>query len=123
MDSDLTFGSWLQARRKSLDMTRGELAQYVGCSVSALRKIESDERHPSKQLAGLLADHLGISADERQIFIRFARGDLVHEPVPMPALISTFQPDIDHPQQTAFTYLPVPPDPLIGRQNELATLE
>jgi transcriptional regulator with XRE-family HTH domain len=42
-------------RRKALDQTREELARRSGCSVHALRKIESGERRPSKQLAGLLA--------------------------------------------------------------------
>lgn len=34
-----------------LDMTRKQLAQCTGCSMSVLRKIETDERRPSRQLA------------------------------------------------------------------------
>ena len=36
-----SFGDWLKARRKALDLTQEELAQRAGCSIFALRKIES----------------------------------------------------------------------------------
>jgi len=49
MVDEVSFGHWLAKRRKALDLTRGELAQKVGYSVSALRKIETDERRPSKR--------------------------------------------------------------------------
>jgi hypothetical protein len=35
------FGEWLKRRRKGLDLTQAELAQRVGCSLPALRKIHS----------------------------------------------------------------------------------
>lgn len=70
------FGEWLKSRRKALDLTQEELAQRSGCSVFALRKIESGERRPSKQLAGLLAAALEISEEDRPTFIRVARGEL-----------------------------------------------
>jgi transcriptional regulator with XRE-family HTH domain len=57
----VSFGEWLKSRRKAFDLTQEELAQRSGCSVFALRKIESGERRPSKQLAGLLAAALEIS--------------------------------------------------------------
>ena len=60
MEQNVPFGLWLQKRRKALDLTREELAHEVGCSASALRKIESNQRHPSKQLAELLAFALSI---------------------------------------------------------------
>src|SRR5262245_37485787 len=63
METDVSFGLWLEKRRKSLDLTREELANKIGSSVSALRKIESDERRPSKQLAELLANALDIPTD------------------------------------------------------------
>ena len=95
MDAEISFGLWLEKRRKALDMTREELAQKVGCSISALRKIESDERHPSKQLAKLLANGLDIPADERPTFVKIARGELsigrLKASHPLPDL-SLFQP-------------------------------
>ena len=55
MDSGPTFGDWLRRQRRALDLTRAELAASVGCSVSALRKFEADERRPSRPLAEALA--------------------------------------------------------------------
>ena len=76
METPGLFGEWLKQRRKALDLTQDELAERAGCSVFALRKIESGERRPSKQLAGLLADALEIPEEEHSTFVRVARGDL-----------------------------------------------
>jgi transcriptional regulator with XRE-family HTH domain len=38
--------------------SRAQVAQRVGCSVSALRKIETGEGRPSRQIAELLANSL-----------------------------------------------------------------
>lgn len=46
----------------------------VGCSISALRKIETDERRPSRQLADLLASCLEIPPEYQKLFIEAARG-------------------------------------------------
>ena len=40
METGLSFGLWVQKRRKALDLTRDELAAKIGSSTSALRKIE-----------------------------------------------------------------------------------
>jgi len=48
----------------------------VGCSISTLRKIGSDERHPSKQLAELIANAHEMRMEERATFLRIARGGL-----------------------------------------------
>ena len=120
METDVSFGLWLQRRRKALDLTREELAGKIGISVSALRKIESDERRPSKQLAELLAKALEIPAEEYSSFIRIARGELSTErlksPPPLPNI---------HRHQSLQTFskpIPIPPTPLIGRETELAAL-
>ena len=44
METELSFGSWVRRRRKALDLLQKDLADQVGCSVSALQKIERDER-------------------------------------------------------------------------------
>lgn len=120
MNVGVSFGLWLQKRRKALDLTREELAQRVGCSVSALRKIETDLRHPSIQLAELLANVLDIPADERSDFIRIARGELSIERLkslpPLPDL------SLLQPLQTISNPIPLPPTPLIGRERELVAL-
>ena len=69
-----SFGSWVRRRRKLLDLTQAGLGERAGCSAAAIRKIEADERKPSRQLAGLLADALQISTEEREIFLLQARG-------------------------------------------------
>lgn len=74
-----SFGEWLKQRRKAPDLTQDELAARAGCSIFALRKIETGERRPSKQLAGLLASALEIPEDDKPTFIRVSRGDLTLE--------------------------------------------
>ena len=69
-----SFGYWLRRRRKALDMTQEALAESVSCSPSAIRKIETDERRPSKRLAERLADRLSIPPDEHAAFLDSARG-------------------------------------------------
>ena len=68
MEFELSFGSWVRRRRKALDLLQKELASRVGCSVTALQKIESDERRPSRQLAERLAESLDVPADQRPSF-------------------------------------------------------
>jgi predicted ATPase/transcriptional regulator with XRE-family HTH domain len=75
MDADLTFGHWLQLRRKTLDLTQGELAQRVGYARVTIHKIETDALRPSRQMVEKLVDELAIAPTERQAFIRFARDD------------------------------------------------
>jgi class 3 adenylate cyclase len=76
MDTSPSFGYWLRRRRKALDLTQAELAQRVGCVVTTIKKIETDERRPSKQLAERLADCLAIPPVERAPFLQAARGEL-----------------------------------------------
>jgi predicted ATPase/transcriptional regulator with XRE-family HTH domain len=74
MRETLSFGQWLRQHRKHLDLTQEELAQRIGCSYIAIRKMEAGERRPSRQLAYLLADHFKVPAGELEAFVRFARG-------------------------------------------------
>src|SRR5512138_1579129 len=84
-----SFGRWLSARRHLLDLTQEELAQRVGCSVITIRKLEADERRPSKQMAERLAISLDIPQTERAAFLTVARtetrADLVDTPLPVPS--------------------------------------
>jgi len=72
-DRTTSFGYWLKRRRKALDLTQEQLAQGVACSHFAIRKIEADERRPSRRLAERLADRLAISPQERDAFLETAR--------------------------------------------------
>jgi len=73
MDEIPSFGAWMRRRRKALDLTQEALAQRVGYSVSAIRKLEADEYRPSREIAEHLADALGIAAEEHAAFVHFAR--------------------------------------------------
>jgi predicted ATPase/DNA-binding XRE family transcriptional regulator len=68
-----SFGYWLRRRRKALDLTQEALARAVACSRDAIRKIEADERRPSRRLAERLAEKLAVPAPERVAFIEAAR--------------------------------------------------
>lgn len=70
---DYSFGNWVKRRRKALDLTQHELAQRVGCSVSLIFKIESDERRPSRQVAELLASQLEVAPEQYSLFLKVAR--------------------------------------------------
>lgn len=75
-----SFGEWLKRQRKSLGLTQGGLANQVGCSAIAIRKIESNERRPSTQIAERLANIFGISKNDQRDFLLFARSDAKFTP-------------------------------------------
>jgi predicted ATPase/transcriptional regulator with XRE-family HTH domain len=122
-NSPVFFGEWVKQRRKILDLTQSELAQNTGCSVFALRKIESGERRPSKQLAELLAQSLEIPSDEKPIFIRVARGERNLERLRTSShdLSLASIPDLKHVSPSS--NIPFQPTQLIGREDELAAME
>ena len=76
MAETFSFGNWIRQRRRALDLTQDELAERVGCSISAIRKLEADERRPSRQVAELLADTLQIPGADRLLFLKVARMEL-----------------------------------------------
>ncbi len=73
MNGEGSFGEWLSRRRRALHLTQAELARKVGCATVTLQKIEADERRPSKDMAGWLAEALRIQPEVRAAFIEFAR--------------------------------------------------
>lgn len=72
-DRTHSFGYWLRRRRKALDLTQEALARRVSCSGFTIRKIEADERRPSRQLAERLAASLAVPEEERRVFLDAAR--------------------------------------------------
>src|SRR5215213_10147229 len=76
MDEHASFGAWIQRRRKALDLTQAELAARVGCALGTIRKIETDERRPSKQIAARLADQLQLATAEQAVFLKAARAEV-----------------------------------------------
>ena len=84
MDGHASFGAWVKRRRRALDLTQEQLAQQVGCALGSIRKIETDERRPSRQLAELLADHLALAPSERVAFLKAARAELAADRLAAP---------------------------------------
>lgn len=118
-----SFGQWLRLRRKALDLTQEELADRVFCSAVTIRKIEADERRPSKEIAERLAEQLAIPSAERQAFIRSARAELAASRLALtaPPTAQPSPPIATQPRQRPGA-LPVPPTPLLGREMELVAL-
>lgn len=73
--TDVSFGEWLKHRRRTQGWTQKELALRINCSISTIRKIEAEERHPSVQIVERLAQVFEIPENQRRRFLRFARGD------------------------------------------------
>lgn len=113
-----SFGQWLRQRRRQLDLTQEELAQWVACSVVTIRKIETDERRPSKHLATLLAQQLGIAAADQPAFITFARAPEMAVPFLLP--------DTPAPPESAplpvLNQLPAPLTSLVGREPDVTAI-
>src|SRR4051794_3975970 len=76
MDEPASFGAWIQRRRKVFDLTQAELAAQIGCALGTIRKIETDERRPSKQIAARLADQLQLAPEELAVFLKAARAEV-----------------------------------------------
>ena len=85
MDDTLSFGSWIRRRRKALDLTQERLAQRVGCSLGAIRKLESDERRPSPEMAERLAAILDLVDEARVAFLKVARAERAADYLVAPA--------------------------------------
>lgn len=118
MEDIASFGYWVRRRRKALDLTQAALAQRVGCAVVTIKKIERDERRPSRQMATLLAEHLAIPEAERDDFLRLARGKFVPamasplETIPPPAFLQAHD-ETPTREDTNF----------VARERELAQLD
>src|SRR5688572_14642559 len=108
-----SFGNWIKNRRKALDLTQHELAKKVGCSDSLIFKIEADERRPSRQIAELLAEHLEIRADQRELFLKVARQERAIDG------LDSLSPPV---ARSLHPNLPLPLTPLIGREPELRNI-
>ena len=112
MSLDFSFGSWVRRRRKALDYTQAYLAQRVGCALVTIKKIEQDERRPSRQMAERLAECLGIQTADRAAFIQAALSQLAPDRL-APA-------DRRLPTSQTAARLPQPVTPLINRRKEIA---
>ncbi|MDQ5854368.1 MAG: helix-turn-helix domain-containing protein, partial [Chloroflexota bacterium] len=132
MEEVASFGAWLKARRQALDLTQEELAQRLNCALGTVRKWETEERRPSRELAEQLAVVLELAPEERRTFVKVARAELAVDhlrppsrralprqalPPPEPAPPAGHAPL--HTADRRPTNLPVQRERLIGREREL----
>jgi non-specific serine/threonine protein kinase len=127
MEYDCSFGQWVINRRKQLRLQRTELATQIGCAAITLRKIESDERRPSQQLAMLLADRLKLTPSHQITFVQVARGELPADHLPLLPLkqAAGLLPNkpIPAPSRPSIrTNLPAPLTSFVGRKQELEAI-
>ena len=118
MDTRSSFGYWLRRRRKARDLTQQALAERVGCSLAAIKKIEQDERRPSHQIADLLADVLSVPAGQREMFLEVARGLRSVDQLSLEREAATAT--AVQPKQLFQQNLPLQLTSFIGRENEIA---
>mgnify|MGYP006330482497 CR=1 FL=1 len=83
MSGDASFGHLVRRLRRSADLTQRDLAQRIGYSVITIRKIESDERRPSRDLAERLARGLRVQPADWPAFLALARA-LTPDPLTAP---------------------------------------
>src|ERR1700736_4678539 len=70
----MSFGQRLRGVRRDFDLSQAELGDRAGCSANTIRKLESDERRPSRELAARLCEIFEFSPRDRAEFMRLARG-------------------------------------------------
>jgi predicted ATPase/DNA-binding XRE family transcriptional regulator len=106
MQEEISFGTWLRKQRRALDLSQKALADQVGCAEVTLRRIEAGRLKPSKELAKLLLEKLGISETEWPQWISFARG------------LAVFPSDSAPPSNKPKSNLPAGLTTFIGREKE-----
>ncbi|MEJ2292422.1 MAG: AAA family ATPase [Deinococcales bacterium] len=137
LGEEAVFGRWQRRQRRALDLTQKALAGRVGCSTAPVRKLESDERRPSRRVALGLASALRVPDDQWEAFVRFARNGWADRPP------GGSRPDLDRPwlsllgeQPVVAAAEPQPPNSMasrprtgdrgthaVGRQRELERLD
>jgi predicted ATPase/DNA-binding XRE family transcriptional regulator len=112
-DTTLSFGYWVRRQRRALDLTQKELAGRAYCSVATIKKIETDQRRPSRSLAETLADCLSVPDVERETFLAAARGE--RAPDALALSDKPLQDDAEH-------NLPPSDASFVGRAEALSTI-
>ncbi len=65
--SDQTFGKTIRERRLELGLTQRVVGLRIGASTPYVGHLEANQRHPSDEVLGRLAEALGL--DERDLFM------------------------------------------------------
>jgi predicted ATPase/transcriptional regulator with XRE-family HTH domain len=104
-----TFATWLKQLRIERGLTQAQLAAAAGCSLSLIRKYETDVRRPTRAVTLCLAAALQLSDAEQSQFVHLALNSVASRQGTPTA--------ISHPG-----WLPAPPTPLLGREQALNQL-
>jgi non-specific serine/threonine protein kinase len=110
MEEKSPFGFWLRKQRRALDLSRQAFADQVGCAEVTLRRIEAGTLKPSKELANIILERLGIDETSRPGWISFARG--------ISSLPGFSPPSIKKPNSN----LPAQLTTFVGREKEQADI-
>lgn len=119
MTAIYSFGEWIKQRRIYLRFTQRVLAEMVFCSIAMIKKIEADERHPSPELAELLAQALQVPLAYRTAFLACARGERAVDTLPVTFDSASAAIDARLPLRAT---LPNPATPFVGRTSEMAEI-
>ena len=107
----IPFGRLLQSYRLGAGISQEQLAERAGLSVRSISDLERGLRRiPRLETVRLLADGLDLEADDRTELLRSARPSM---PIDLSAASG--------PRDLA-PRLPVPPTPLVGRRDEIASI-
>jgi predicted ATPase/DNA-binding XRE family transcriptional regulator len=107
MDTGPTFGDLLRRHRDSANLTQEDLATRTGLTPQAISLLERGERRrPHKYTVQKLAEALGLTGEDLARFEAVARGSSNRRT----------------PAKRSHHDLPMLPTPLIGRDNEVASI-
>ena len=101
MPDSNSLGYWIRRRRKALDLTQQQLASEIPCSLAMIKKIESDPRRPSPQMAERLAICLSLSARDQAAFLAVAQGSRPVSFLTFSGLPEAAQPPLDRIPRTS----------------------
>src|SRR5262245_28414733 len=92
VDEFVSFGQVLRKYRRARDLTQEQLARRAYCALATIKKVEADERRPSRELAERFAQVLEVPEADVPAFLRLARGLLPDAAPPLPALAPALTP-------------------------------
>ncbi len=92
MDEPVSFGRLLRSYRRARDLTQEDFARRAACALTTIKKIEADERRPSRELAERFAQVLELPAVDIPAFLRLARGLLPDAAPRLPPLMPVLTP-------------------------------
>lgn len=118
MNDTASFGYWVRRWRKALDLTQSQLAEQVACAVVTIKKIESDERRPSREMAERLAICLNVPDAQRTKFIQVALREK-----PVYTLYLPVKPATQSEDFRLANTIPRPITRLIGRHAEIKAIK